>query len=284
MTKDNKERMPRHYSKALQIWAFIYRDWRLTRRNWSWGLVFAFYALVNSVSVVLIGVATHNTRLTLMLTLGSLLWSYLSVLFSEIATSIAFERWEGTIEYTFMAPVSRLIHLIGVSCYALTYSVARTCIVLSGLLIFVKLNLRGINIVGIAVVLVIGSIAFVGVGLIAAILPILNPERGAEATNILQGIMLLISGVYYPVSILPRWLQPLSQISPATYVLSASRKLMGLDGEVQGSSLIGAPLSSVMPELLRLSIEGMLLVPLGLWAFGRVEKWAKATGRLKRTG
>ena len=62
---------------------------------------------------------------------------------------------------------------------------------------------------GSALVLAVSSISFVGLGLIAAILPVMSPERGAEATNILQGVLLLISGVYYPVSVLPNWLQPL---------------------------------------------------------------------------
>ena len=44
----------------------------------------------------------------------------------------------------------------------------------------------------------------------AAALPVMSPERGAEATHIFQGSLLLVSGVYYPVDVLPRWLQPLS--------------------------------------------------------------------------
>ena len=38
--------------------------------------------------------------------------------------------------------------------------------------------------------------------------------------------------------------------------------------------------------LLILVVLGFILyfVPLGLWIFGRVEAWAKRTGKLKRTG
>jgi ABC-2 type transport system permease protein len=43
-------------------------------------------------------------------------------------------------------------------------------------------------------------------------------------------------------------------------------------------------LSTVLPELLVLLVMGTALLPLGLWVFGRVERWAKHTGRLKRTG
>jgi ABC-2 type transport system permease protein len=265
-------------SRVQQTWAFFYRDWQLTRRYWSWVVVFTFYAIVTSATVALIGVAAHDVRLTLTLTIGALLWSFLSVLFNEISMSIAFERWEGTLEYTFMAPVSRLIHLMGVSLYALTYSLLRVVCVLAGLSLMIALPFRWAQLPGVFVVLVVSSLAFIGLGLIAAVLPVMSPERGAEATHILQGVLLLISGVYYPVSVLPHWVQPLAWVSPATYALRASRQLLGLD--------TGAPatLTGIAPDLLRLLLLGLILVPFGLWVFGRAELWAKQNGKLKRTG
>ena len=80
-----------------------------------------------------------------------------------------------------------------------------------------------------AVVLLVGSLSFVGIGMVAAILPLLFPERGAEMTFVISGILLLVSGVYYPVSVLPGWMQPLATVSPATYVLRGMRDAI-LDG------------------------------------------------------
>jgi ABC-2 type transport system permease protein len=265
-------------SRVQQTWAFFYRDWQLTRRYWSWMVVFTFYAIVSAATVALIGVAAKDPSLTLTLVIGTLLWSYLSVLFNEIAMSIAFERWEGTLEYTFMAPVSRFVHLMGVSLYALTYSLARVVCVLAGLSLMIDVPLNWSQLPGLALVLVVSSGAFVGLGLIAATLPVLSPERGAEGTNILQGVLLLISGVYYPVTVLPVWIQPLAWLSPATYSLRASRRLLGLEGP----SL--ATFGAILPDLLRLLLLGMILVPAGLWVFGKAEHWAKRNGKLKRTG
>jgi ABC-2 type transport system permease protein len=145
-------------------------------------------------------------------------------------------------------------------------------------------RLAGANLFGVFVVLLVSSLAFVGLGLIAAVLPVMSPERGAEATNIFQGLLLLVSGIYYPVDVLPRWLQPLSVLSPATYTLTATRKLMGLYGASGNEQLPGAPLSAVLPELAILALMGLILIPFGLWVFNRVETWAKRTGKLKRTG
>ncbi len=267
---------------ARQMMAFVFRDFSLTKRYFGWVVVFTFYAMVNSATIALIGVAAKDEQLTLTLIVGVLLWSFLSVLFNEIASSVAYERWEGTLEYTFMAPVSRLVHLFGVSLYSVVYSIVRLVIVVGALAVFIKLDLSRANLWGILVVLLVSSFAFIGLGLIAAVLPVLSPERGAEATNIFQGCLLLVSGVYYPVEILPAWLHPLAKLSPATYSLPACRKLMGI-GAGQGQ-LTGASITAVWSELLTLALMGVVMIPIGLWVFGHVERWAKRTGKLKRTG
>jgi len=268
-----------------QTWAFLFRGWHLTRRYIGWVVVFNFYAFVTSATVAMIGVAQKDTQLTLTLVIGALLWNYLSRLYEEISMSIAYERWEGTLEYTFMAPVSRAVHLLSVSLYSLLNSIVTSVIVLVGLMLFTDLNLRGANLLGVLLVLAVSTVAFVGLGLFAAVFPVMSAERGAEATHIFQGSLLLVSGVYYPIEVLPAWLQPLSKISPATYTLSACRKLFGVgDSASTAEHLAGAPLSAVTHELLVLALMGAILLPLGLVVFVRIEAWAKKTGKLKRTG
>ncbi|MFQ3548460.1 MAG: ABC transporter permease [Armatimonadota bacterium] len=268
------------------LWAFVFRDFQMTRRYFSWVLVFVFYAMVNAATIALIGVAADDFILTLNLVLGALLWSLLSAMYHEIANSIAYERWEGTLEYTFMAPVHRLIHLTGVSLFAILYSIFKTILILGMLILFIPMiNFQGANLWGILVVMLAGSFPFMGLGLMAAILPVLSPERGEEATHIFQGVLLLISGVYYPISVLPNWIQPLSVVSPATYALSASRKLLGTDNPLsKEGNLISANLSDVLPEIGILLVMGVVLIPLGLFIFHQAEQWAKKHGKLKRTG
>ncbi len=54
---------------------------------------------------------------------------------------------------------------------------------------------------------IVGSFSIVGIGMMAAILPLLYVERGAQMTFVLQSILLLFSGVYFSISILPQWMQ-----------------------------------------------------------------------------
>jgi len=286
VNKTRTERIENVMETAMrQTWAFLFRGYHITRRYIGWVIVFNFYALVTSATVALIGVAAKDYQMTLTLVVGALLWNYLSWLYNEIAMSIAYERWEGTLEYTFMAPVARSVHLLGVSLFSLLNSILTSVIVLLGLIAFTNLNLRGANLLGVMVVLVVSTLAFVGLGLFAAVFPVMSAERGAEATHIFQGSLLLVSGVYYPIDVLPGWMQPLSAISPATYTLSACRKLFGVGNAASTPELLaGAPLSAVTHELLILALMGAILLPLGLMTFVRVEAWAKRTGKLKRTG
>jgi ABC-2 type transport system permease protein len=99
-------------------------------------------------------------------------------------------------------------------------------------------------------------------------------ERGAQMTFVLQSVLLLVSGVYYSVDVLPGWMQVLSHLSPATYVLEG----------VRAGLLDGASLGTLLGDVWPLLVMGVVFIPLGLWAFGRAERYAKRTGKLKRVG
>src|ERR671934_11898 len=61
--------------------------------------------------------------------------------------------------------------------------------------------------------LAIGGVGFVGLGLMVSTLPLLFTERGQQMVFVCQSCLLLISGVYYPVEVMPGWMQLVSRIS-----------------------------------------------------------------------
>jgi ABC-2 type transport system permease protein len=254
--------------------AFIERNFYLTRRYWGWEVAFLVYSVAGALSISLIGVAADDTRLLFSLMIGAIFWNYLSITFSWIAETIAVERWEGTLEYTMMAPIRRSSQLVGSVSYAVLYGLVHTAVMLVVLTLFFGLDLSHSNIPTAAAFMVIGSFSFVGIGMMAAILPLLYVERGAQMTFVLQSCLLLVSGVYYPISILPAWMQVLAHLSPATYIL---------DG-VRAALLDGVALPDLWYDVWPLLVMGVAFIPIGLWAFGRAERYAKRTGKLKRVG
>ncbi|RLE31312.1 ABC transporter permease [Candidatus Acetothermia bacterium] len=268
--------------ELVATWGFVARNLHLTKRYWGWELVWFVYSLTSSLAVAYIGLGTQalagpevdGRALTLYLLVGTLVWAYLSQIFYVISEMVAWERWEGTIEYTFMAPSSRLTHLVGTSVFAVIYGIARTLLILAAAAAFFDIPLSGADLPAAGLWLLVGSVSFVGFGILAGVMPLLFPERGVQMTNVLAALLLLVSGVYYPVEVLPAWMQALAKASPATYVIQGMREAI-LSG--QGLEYAARPLA-----LLALGGGGMIL--LGAWVFSRAERYAKRTGRLKRSG
>jgi ABC-2 type transport system permease protein len=265
-------------------YAFVERNINLVRRYWTWELVWMVYSIADSMSVSFIGlgmekitgqVSNLDTRyVVLYLLIGTLVWRYLSTIFYWITELISIERWEGTIEYTLMAPVRRLTHMSGQTMFAVTYSMFFTGVILLVTTLVFQIDLSNANLLGGVVMLLAGSFSFIGVSVMASVAPLLFPERGAQMTHVLIALLLLVSGVYYPVEVLPGVLRDIAAFSPATYVLEGVRMAL----------LKGAPTADLWPKIWPVLIMGALLIPLGLWIFRQAELYAKRTGKLHRNG
>jgi ABC-2 type transport system permease protein len=158
--------------------------------------------------------------------------------------------------------------------FSIVYGIVRAVLLFGVVAMFFDLDLSHADFVAALVVLVVASIPFIGIGMMTAVLPLISPEKGTQLGFIAQGILLVVSGVYYPVSVLPEWMQWLATISPATYALDGMR-----DAIVNGDGL-----SKMGDELWPLVVIGIVSVPLGLEVFRRGERYAKKHGKLKRSG
>lgn len=271
----DEERWNDVWLRQLQaVEGFVCRNLALCKRYLAWELVFLCYTVVNTLTIGLIGAARGDADMTLFLIVGGILWGFLSIIFHEVSESIAWERWEGTLEYTFMAPIYRLTHLGGLCAFAVLYGTLRTTVLLGATAFFFDLSLARADLLAASVVLVVSSLPFVGLGLVGAAMPVLSPEKGPQATHILQALILLVSGVYYETSVLPSWLRPFSKLSPATYTLRAMR----------GAILHGKSVMDLLPELGLLLLSGCVLIPVGLRIFLAAENWARRSGVLSRNG
>jgi ABC-2 type transport system permease protein len=139
---------------------------------------------------------------------------------------------------------------------------------------FFDLDMPDANFVAALVILAIASISFVGIGMMTAVLPLISPEKGTQFGYVAQGLMLVVSGVYYPVSVLPEFMQWIATVSPATYALRGMREAI----------LDGAGVAAVWGDIWPMLIIGVISIPLGIWVFRRGELHAKKHGKLKRSG
>lgn len=264
-------------------WAFVERQTNLWKRHWAWEVVWLVYGLVNTLAITFIakqltaeGIVTGRqaNNLTLFLLIGTLVWAYLSAILDDISLVITWERWEGTIEHTLMAPVPRVAHLVGTAVFGVLHALIRTTLIMLIALPFFSVDLSHANWALAGLVIAAGSCALIGLGILAGVLPLLYPERGEQLSFMVQSVVLLVSGVYYSVSTLPGWLQVISRLSPATYLLRAIREVL----------INGASLGAVWGDIAVMAAFAVVLTPLSIAVFGAAERWAKKTGRLKRQG
>jgi len=264
-------------------WAFVERQTNLWKRHWAWEVVWLVYGVVNALAITFIakqlaaegivkGRQAHD--LILFLLIGTLIWSYLSAILDDISLVVTWERWEGTIEHTLMAPVPRVAHLIGTAVFGVLHAIVRTALIMVIVVPFFSVDLSHADWAAAAVVMAVGSFSLIGLGILAGVLPLLYPERGEQLSFMVQSVVLLVSGIYYSVRTMPGWLQVMSRASPATYLLRAIRRAL----------IDGASLQRTAGDLAVMAAFAAALIPVSVAVFSAAERWAKCTGRLKRQG
>jgi ABC-2 type transport system permease protein len=267
--------------ELIGLGGVVERNAYLTRRYIWWDVAFFVWTVANTLTIVFIAQGVEATGgqidvdgATTYLLIGAVIWAYLGIIFEFLTETVAWERWEGTIEYTFMAPLSRMAHLAGSGVFAVLYGLVRAVLLFAVVALFFDLDLAGADFGAALVVLLVASVSFIGIGMMTAVLPLISPEKGAQLGFVAQGVLLVVSGVYYPVDVLPAWMEWVSTISPATYALEG----------VRAAILEGAGLAIMWGRLAALALIGAVAIPLGLALFSAGERYAKRHGKLKRSG
>src|SRR5438477_6802930 len=135
-------------------WAFVERQTNLWKRHWAWEIVWLVSGVVNTLAITFIakqlaaeGIVSGRQadELMLFLLIGTLVWAYLSAVLDDISLVVTWERWEGTIEHTLMAPVPRLAHLVGTAVFGVLHALLRTSLIMLIALPFFTIDLSGAN-------------------------------------------------------------------------------------------------------------------------------------------
>jgi ABC-2 type transport system permease protein len=106
-------------------------------------------------------------------------------------------------------------------------------------------------------------------GIIAASF-IMVLKRGDPVTWVFGTLTNLLSGVFYPVGVMPEWMQFLSNFLPVTYALRAMRLAL----------LQNASFSELLPDILILLAFCIVLLPASLVAFRYAVRRARDDGSL----
>jgi ABC-2 type transport system permease protein len=202
-------------------------------------------------SFVLIGIAFYN---------------YLGTALNSFSGGIRQAQLTGTLEPVLATPVKVSALLFGSSLYSFLYTSLTAVAYLAIAALFFGLDLSRADLPAAGITLGLTILAASGLGILSASFTLLW-KRGDPLAFLVGTLSALLGGVYFPVSIMPRWLQAVAAWNPLTYALSAMR----------GALLEGKPPSALAGDLGTLALFAVVLIPLSMAAFSaaltRVRRW-----------
>ncbi len=203
------------------------------------------------------------------LLVGIALTDCVGVSLTTFATQIRESQMTGALEATLMSPVGLRRILIYSSLWSYFLSACRFLLyLLFGVAVF-GVGLEQANLTSALVIFLLTVLSFAGVGMLWASVVMLI-KRGEAITAVLSYLVLLVSGVVFPVAVLPAWLQTIAQWVPLTHALEGMRFAL----------LKGADLRALAPVIGTLCAFSVALIAGGMYAFKLAVDVAKRSGSL----
>ena len=222
-----------------RIWVVVVHEMYLTKHSLELFFDIFFFPLSN---VFLFGLISRyvfkNASNTSFLLLGVLLWEVVTIVQYNVTVSSMWEIWSHNLTNIFIAPISASEYLIAhiVSGIIKTLATSTVLAVTAGVLFkFNILNVGIINLAFFAINLTIFAI-WIGIILLGFIF-----RFGTRMAAISWGLIFLfqpLTAAFFPVSVLPHWLQDIAHTLPPTYVFEDARKALSGAGILWSSSIM----------------------------------------------
>jgi ABC-2 type transport system permease protein len=197
--------------------------------------------------------------------IGIAFGGYFGVGLSGFSNGLRRAQTTGTLEAMLSTPTSLSAIIINASLWSYLITTLRVVIYLLIGGLFLGVDLSTGNYGAAFIILILTVVSFSSLGILAASF-IMVLKRGNPITWIFGTTANLLGGVYYPVDVMPAWMQTLAKLLPVTYALRAMRMAL----------LHGVRVTDLRVEIVVLLGFCVLLLPMSLVAF----RWAVAKARL----
>lgn len=193
--------------------------------------------------------------------------SYVGTGMGSLSAQLQSEQIQGTLEAVLLTPTRISTMVCAMTLWNILFATFDIAIyLLLGSLVF-KISFASVNILSALTVVLLTIISFNSLGIIAAS-SVMVLKRGNLVSWIISSIEGLISGVYFPITILPGWLQMLAQLLPITHAIKA----------IELAVYRGYSLAQLGTEIYTLLLFCIILLPLSLAGF------TYAMGKVRRDG
>ena len=188
---------------------------------------------------------------------------------TRVAAAFRQEQLQGTREAMLTTPTAPGTIQLGSVMFDLVYVPLRTLAFLGIMTALFGLDFEGSGVVPATLVL-IAFVPFVwGLGILSAA-AILTVRRGAGVAGVAGGLLALLSGAYFPVTLLPAWLEGVAEWNPIAITLDSMRS----------SLLAGADWAETAGDLAAIVPLSLFVLLVGLAVFRLALRHERARGTL----
>jgi ABC-2 type transport system permease protein len=201
------------------------------------------------------------------------------------------------LKYIFTSPARQISYFMGraVAKICLGLLTMAVLIIVGVLFLGLEINVANIEWGWLATYFVLGMITLVSLGLILAGIALVIARNGAAIGEVVAGCLLLFSGAYFPVDILPPVVREISLGMPITYWLEGMRRALNggtLNVVADGTNGVAAgtvvPISPVLAGIDNWQLLGIMAVSavvssvVSYFFYQWVENQAKERGMIDR--
>jgi ABC-2 type transport system permease protein len=259
--------------------AFIKRDFRIES-----GYQAAFLmGLVESIMLLVIlhfvgqlispkesgALTRYGTRYFPFALVGVAFARYFDLMLRMFSDSIRTAQVTGCLESMLSSQTGCITIVLLSSLYSLISGAVQLILILVGGVLMFGVDLRHMDIPATLVVLLVSVAIFVACGVISAA-AIVWLKKGDPITWVLGSFGTILGGAYFPIDVMPAWMQKLSLLVPVTYSLDALRLTM----------LKGGSLASAAKPIGILGVMAVILLPLGAALFAAAVRKGRREGTL----
>lgn len=201
--------------------------------------------------------------------IGIAFQKYLSTAMGTFTQAINQDQAFGTLEAILISPTKISTMLIGGSVWNFLYSTLDIVICFLIAIFLFDFPTDKINWMSTFVMTLLTITSFSSFGILSASFLLVFKE-GDPVSLVFNALSRLFGGVYFPLTILPGWIQMFSAILPITYSLHGLRMAM----------LSGHSIAQILPDILALSLFSLIFLPLSLACFRLGIRRAKKDGSL----
>jgi ABC-2 type transport system permease protein len=213
--------------------------------------------------------ATYGGNYLGFMVLGLLAAEFQQVGVSGLAARIRTSQMMGTLEAEIATPSPPWMVLGAPPMYEFGAAVLRSTAYLVAAMLLLGLDLGRANWLSLALAVPLVLAAFSGLGLLAAGTTMLV-RRMNPVAMIIGSLSFFLSGVLYPVSVLPEWLRAIGRLLPLTPTLAVLR----------GALLVGAGPAALADSFVALLVFAGVLAPVGAGVFAFALRRARVDGSL----